>query len=94
MRIERFLPHATIIISGICLVLFVLDRFNQYMHFMLNDITKWLVAILSILSILTSLLCIGGYLRADEHKARMEYEKQKKNRLIEKKDETIPVERI
>ena len=83
MRFERLLPHVTIIVSGMCLVLFILDRFNKYMHFMLNDITKWMVGILCLLSIFTSMLCIGGFIRADEHKARTEYERMKKQKKEE-----------
>ena len=94
MHFERILPHVTIVLSAMCFVLFILDRFNMYMHFMLNDITKWLVAILCLFSVLTSLLCIGGFLRADEHKARAEYENIKKKRIAEKADDRKPWERI
>ena len=94
MRPERILPHTTIVVSAMCLVLFVLDRFNMYMHFMLNDITKWLVAVLCILSVLTSMLCIGGFLRADEHRARAEHERLKKMKQEEKNTDHRHWERI
>ena len=94
MRYERLLPHITIILSLMCLVLFILDRFNKYMHFMLNDITKWMVAVLCVFSVLTSLLCIGGFLRADEHKARAEYEHMKKQIKDDKNGDRRSLERI
>jgi len=70
MRLFRKLPHITIILATLCLVLFVLDRFNGNMRFLMNDLSKVLVALLSVFAIATSLLCIGGYLRADEAAAR------------------------
>ena len=94
MRFERLIPHATIILSGMCLVLFVLDRFNQYMHFLLNDITKWLVAILSVFAIVTSILCIGGYIRADEQASKDLYEKEMQTRKSAKLIEKKPIEKI
>ena len=94
MRFERLLPHITIILSAMCFVLFVLDRFNMYMHFMLNDITKWMVAVLCLFSVLTSLLCIGGFLRADEHKARTEHDSLRKAKIEQKADDRKHLERI
>ncbi len=66
MRGIRAIPHLTLILSTMCLVLFVLDKVNSNMRFMMNEITKWVVAALSVCAIITSVLCIGGYLRADE----------------------------
>ena len=66
MRGIRAVPHLTMILGTMCLVLFVLDKINSNMRFMMNGITKWVVAALSVCAIITSALCIGGYLRADE----------------------------
>ena len=80
MRLFRLLPHVTLILSAICLTLFVLDRFNGNMRFMMNDLTKGIVALLAVFAIATSLLCIGGYLRADEaaaRRARLKKEQEK-----------------
>ena len=65
-RLIRIIPHLTVILALICLVLFVLDRFNGNMRFLMNDITKWIVAALSVCGGVSGVLCIGGYLRADE----------------------------
>ena len=80
MRLFRKLPHITIILATLCLVLFILDRFNGNMRFLMNDLTKVIVALLSIFAIATSLLCIGGYLRADEAAARRAAAKKQSNR--------------
>lgn len=86
MRFVRLLPHFTIILSAMCLVFFVLDRFNGSMRFMMNDITKWIVAVLSVSAIATSVLCIGGYLRADEEQARLKKQHALKDRQSSSED--------
>ncbi|NMB94911.1 MAG: hypothetical protein GYA26_11870 [Flexilinea flocculi] len=56
--IERIIPHISIILSGMLLVFFVIDRFNQKMGFMEDDTTKIMILALSISSIMTSILFI------------------------------------
>ena len=51
---KRIFPHITIVLSALCLLLFIIDRFNSNMAFMNNEITRWLVAALSIFAIVTS----------------------------------------
>lgn len=83
-KLIRVFPHLTIILSTMCLVLFVLDRFNGNMHFLMNEITKWIVAVLSVCAGVTSFLCIGGYLRADEEAERLAEARSKKENPADK----------
>jgi hypothetical protein len=52
----RLMPHVSIIISGMLIVFFCIDRENSAMGFMENDVTKMLILILSVTSIATSIL--------------------------------------
>ncbi len=54
----KALPHINIVISGMYLVFFIIDVQNSAMAFINNDITKVLLLILSVGSILTSILLI------------------------------------
>lgn len=56
--IEKLLPHATIILSLMFIVFFCIDRVNEKMAFINNDISKWLLAVLAVLSIITSIALI------------------------------------
>ncbi|MBE6713515.1 MAG: hypothetical protein E7580_08435 [Ruminococcaceae bacterium] len=46
----RILPHAVLILSVMMLVFFVIDLINPAMAFLNNSITKYLLAVLSVLS--------------------------------------------
>lgn len=48
--VRRLISHATLILSVIILVCFVIDRFNGAMEFMTSEITKWLIAALALLA--------------------------------------------
>lgn len=54
----KALPHINIVISGMYLVFFIIDVQNSAMAFINNDITKVLLLILSVGSILSSVLLI------------------------------------
>ena len=56
--LRKLLPHAAIILSGMYLVFFLIDRVNSAMAFINNDITKWLLLILCAISVLNALLLI------------------------------------
>lgn len=49
--IRKLLPHIAIIISGMLVVFFVIDRINKPMEFMTNEFHKRLTFVLSILAI-------------------------------------------
>lgn len=57
--IKKIIPHISIIISGMLIVFFIIDRFNPKMGFMDNEGTKILTFILSVSSITTSILLVG-----------------------------------
>jgi hypothetical protein len=67
----RLIPHVSIIISGMLIVFFYIDRVNSAMGFMENDVTKMLILILSITSITTSILA-AFYRRRAEERRRVE----------------------
>lgn len=54
----KILPHCAIVISGMYIVFFLIDRVNQPMAFINNDITKALLLILSGVSILNAVSLI------------------------------------
>ena len=49
--IKKLLPHVAIVISGMLIVFFVIDRFNKPMGFMTNEFHKRLTFVLAILAI-------------------------------------------
>lgn len=57
--LRKAVPHATIILSVMMLVFFIIDRVNTAFAAINNDITKWLLAILSVCAILTSVYLIA-----------------------------------
>ena len=56
--IRGLLPHAAIIISAMYFVFFFIDRVNEAMAFINNDITKALLFLLSLLAIVQSVYMI------------------------------------
>ena len=53
-----FLPHITIAVAFVLFVCFTVDRFNRAMAFMNHDLTKWMLAVLCVLTIIESVLFI------------------------------------
>ena len=56
--LRKLLPHGAIIISGMYLVFFLIDRVNSAMAFINNDITKWLLLVLCAISVFDACLLI------------------------------------
>lgn len=56
--LRKLLPHGAIIISGMYLVFFLIDRVNSAMAFINNDITKWLLLVLCAISVFNACLLI------------------------------------
>ena len=50
-NLRMLLSHALIILALMYLVLFVIDRINNAMEFINNDLTKTLLAVMSILAV-------------------------------------------
>lgn len=56
---RKILPHAAIIISLMYFVFFFIDRVNTAMAFINNDMTKALIFVLCIISIVNAVLIIA-----------------------------------
>lgn len=66
--LRKILPHAAIILSVMYFVFFCIDRVNSAMAFINNDITKWLLVILGVISIYNAVLLIVGDQKRAERK--------------------------
>ena len=62
--IARILPHISIVLSGMLIFLFVLDRFNPAMGYLENGGERIVLLALAMSSILTATMLIG-YQRRD-----------------------------
>ncbi len=51
-----FLTHATIVLSVVFLVFFVIDRVNPAMMFIGSDISDWLLGAFSVIALVSSIL--------------------------------------
>lgn len=51
----RILPHAVLILAVMLLTFFCIDLVNSSMAFLNNSVTKWLVAALSVLSVILAI---------------------------------------
>ena len=76
-KIFGYLPHITIVLSLMMLTFYITDRQNRAMAFINNDITKTLLAVMSVLVIIESVYLIV-------HLRKKQYEDYKKH---EKRDE-------
>ncbi len=54
--LSRILPHLCIILSGVILTLVIIDKFNTQMNFIDNGITKNLLLIFAVLSVICSIM--------------------------------------
>ncbi len=73
--LRKILPHAAIILSMMYFVFFCIDRVNSAMAFINNDITKWLLVILGVISIYDAvLLIVGDQKRAERKEGRAQPE--------------------
>ena len=57
--LRKILPHAAIIMSLMYLVFFFIDRVNTAMAFINNDMTKVLLLILCVISVVNAVLLIA-----------------------------------
>lgn len=72
--VKKLLPHVMIVISGMLIVFFVIDRFNKPMGFMTNEFHKRLTFVLAILAIYFAVKAIALQRRME----RMEYQRRVK----------------
>lgn len=66
--LRKILPHAAIVISGMYLVFFLIDRVNSAMAFINNGITKRLLLVLCAISVVNAIYLI----RDDRRKVRQQ----------------------
>lgn len=64
------LPHINITLAMVLLVLFVTDRYNRAMAFINNDITKWMLCVFCVTSLLQAI--VFAYTRRKAIKNREE----------------------
>lgn len=56
--LRKILPHVSILFANMYLVFFLIDKVNSAMAFINNDLTKALVAVLSVLTIVNAVFLI------------------------------------
>jgi len=71
----KFLPHVSIIISGMYVVLYIVDPFNPTMQFIDNPGTKFLLLILAISSVFNSVMLV--YYQRREYRAWLKRRREK-----------------
>ncbi len=68
-NIFKVLAHACIIISGMLLTFFVIDRVNPFMEFLTSEMSLWLIFAFSLLTLTQSIMLIVT-IRKHERKKR------------------------
>lgn len=63
--VDRLLPHAAIVISGMLVVFFLIDRVNKPMAFMTNEFHKRIVFVLALMAIYLAARRISAQRRAE-----------------------------
>lgn len=58
-RVIQVLPHLSIVLAGLLLVLFVVDYFNGSMGFLDSDVAKTVLVLVCVTSIVNSVLLIA-----------------------------------
>ena len=76
---KKLLPHIAIVISGMLIVFFVIDRFNKPMGFMTNELHKKLTFVLALLAIYFSIQLISLQRRAERAEYRRRLQKARQN---------------
>ena len=71
--VKKLLPHVAIVLSGMLIVFFVIDRFNKPMGFMTNEFHKKITFVLALLALYFAIQSISLQRRAEraEYKRRL-----------------------
>lgn len=77
--LDKALPHAAIVLSGMLAVFFLIDRVNKPMAFMTNEFHKRITFVLAILAIYLAVRRIGAIRRAerDDYRRKLKQYKSK-----------------
>ena len=73
---RKIFPHTAIIISLMYLIFFGIDRVNAAMNFINNDMTKWLLVALAVISIANAVTVIA----LDRREAERQWREQRKRK--------------
>lgn len=77
--LRKFLPHAAIILSAMYFVFYGIDRVNSAMAFIDNPMTKMLLVVLGLISIINAIFLIRDN-RAKERKRQAKLRKMQEAR--------------
>ena len=58
IRIRPLVPHLSIILCGLLVVLYVADRFNSNMNFIGNNLSKNLLLLLCIVTLISDIVLV------------------------------------
>ena len=75
-KIRYGLYHITLILALMYIVFFCIDRVNNAMMFINNDITKWLLLVMSVLTIFNTL----QFIFAERERLRRRLARQQQSR--------------
>lgn len=64
---KKVLAHIAIVLSGMLFVLFCIDRVNEAMQFFDSGITKWLLAILCVVSVYNAVQLLKPKTKTKRH---------------------------
>ena len=85
--IARALPHLTIILSLMTLVLYTVDDFNPIMAFMANAFSKQIFAVLAVCAAATSVMLIARQWHEDDRRTRKLARQQHREELLAEEEE-------
>ncbi len=79
MRVFRVIvAHLTAMFAVLILVCFIIDRVNTAMEFMTSEISKWCIAILAVLALLSSVLTICALWENPDKRRRVQQKPKRK----------------
>lgn len=58
--LKKIIPHATIVLSLMTLLFFIISRFNDAMAFMTSALSQWLFALLAVCALITAICLISA----------------------------------
>lgn len=79
VRVFRVITaHLTAMFAVLILVFFIIDRVNTAMEFMTSGLSKWCIAILAVLALISSILTICAlWVNPDKQNAKNRKDKRK-----------------
>lgn len=85
--LRKIIPHATIVLCNMYVVFYLIDRVNPAMEFITNNITKFLLLLMCILSTVNAALLIRDQRRRRREQLRRPAERiRPQNRPVPMRD--------